>query len=102
MSRLACRFGRRTTPCKLHALGGVLHPNEGSLDHIVPRSPGGKNSWENLVWTGKEVNSRKGNRLPQEAGLKLLATPRTPKEIPATAAIRNTRRVAEWKLFLNE
>jgi hypothetical protein len=39
--------------------GKVLHPDEGSLDHVVPRSRGGKDSWENLVWSAKEVNHRK-------------------------------------------
>ena len=38
--------------------GRVLQPDEGSLDHVVPRSHGGKNSWENLVWASKEVNAR--------------------------------------------
>jgi hypothetical protein len=35
------------------------------------------------------VNSRKGSRLPQEAGLKLLTVPRTPQELPVAALIRN-------------
>ena len=82
--------------------GRELRPGEGSLDHVVPRSRGGKNAWENLVWSGKDVNSRKGNRLPHEAGLKLLSVPRAPKELPATALIRNAHGVAEWKLFLRE
>ena len=60
--------------------GKVLKPEEGSLDHVVPRSRGGKDAWENLVWSSKDVNSRKGNRLPHEAGLKLLSVPRAPKE----------------------
>jgi 5-methylcytosine-specific restriction endonuclease McrA len=30
--------------------GKLLHPDEGSLDHVVPRSRGGADSWENLVW----------------------------------------------------
>ncbi|HEY3853884.1 MAG TPA: HNH endonuclease [Verrucomicrobiae bacterium] len=82
--------------------GRVLQPEEGSLDHVMPRSRGRKNSWDNLVWSSKEVNARKGNRLPHEAGLKLLAVPRTPKELPATVAIRNAHGVAEWRLFLKE
>jgi 5-methylcytosine-specific restriction endonuclease McrA len=81
--------------------GRVLRVDEGSLDHVVPRSRGGANSWENLVWSSKEVNSRKGNRLPHEAGLKLLSTPRAPKALPVTALIRNAHGIAEWKLFLN-
>lgn len=82
--------------------GRVLKPDEGSLDHVLPRSRGGKDTWENLVWAAKEVNQRKADRLPHEAGLKLLTVPRAPKELPATALIRNAHGVAEWKLFLNE
>ena len=82
--------------------GRVLHPDEGSLDHVVPRSRGGADSWENLVWSAKEVNQRKADRLPHEAGLKLLNVPRAPKELPVTAHLRNAHGVAEWKLFLNE
>jgi len=82
--------------------GKVLKPEEGSLDHIVPRSRGGKNAWENLVWSSKDVNARKGNRLPQEAGLKLLSVPRAPKELPAWALIRDAHGVADWKLFVRD
>jgi hypothetical protein len=46
------------------------------------------------------INSRKGNRLPEEAGLKLRAAPKAPKELPVTAFIRNRHGVPEWKLFV--
>jgi hypothetical protein len=82
--------------------GALLRPDEGSLDHVVPRSRGGPDTWENLVWSSKQVNTRKGNRLPHEAGLKLLKVPRAPKELPVSAIIRNAHGVAEWKLFLNK
>jgi 5-methylcytosine-specific restriction endonuclease McrA len=82
--------------------GKLLHPNEGSLDHVVPRSRGGADSWENLVWSAKEVNQRKADCLPHEAGLKLLTVPRAPKELPVTALLRNAQGVAAWKLFLKE
>lgn len=82
--------------------GRLLHPDEGSLDHVVPRSRGGMDTWENLVWSAKDVNQRKADRLPHEAGLKLLSIPRAPKELPVTALLRNAHGVAEWKLFLNE
>lgn len=82
--------------------GRLLHPEEGSLDHVVPRSRGGVDTWENLVWSAKEVNQRKADRLPHEAGLKLLTVPRAPKELPVTALLRNPHDVAEWKLFLNK
>ena len=82
--------------------GRLLHPDEGSLDHVVPRSRGGADTWENLVWSAKDVNHRKADRLPHEAGLKLLSIPRAPKELPVTALLRNAHGVADWKLFLNE
>ena len=82
--------------------GKVLKPEEGSLDHVLPRSRGGKDAWENLVWSCKRVNSRKGNRLPHEAGLKLLSVPRAPKELPVSALIRNAHGIPEWRLFVKE
>ena len=48
------------------------------------------------------MNARKGNRLPHEAGLKLLRMPRAPKELPASALIRNAHGIPEWKLFVRE
>ena len=80
--------------------GRTLGPQEGSLDHVLPRSRGGADSWENLVWADKDVNARKADRLPHEAGLRLLATPRAPKELPVTALIRNAPGIADWDLFV--
>ena len=82
--------------------GKVLKPEDGSLDHVTPRSRGGRDTWENLVWSSKAVNARKANRLPHEAGLKLLKAPRAPKELPASALIRNAHGVVDWKLFVGE
>lgn len=82
--------------------GRVLGPGEGNLDHVVPRSRGGHDSWDNLVWAAREVNTRKGNRLPQEAGLRLLRSPVAPKEVPVTVLIRNSHGVPEWELFLSQ
>ena len=80
--------------------GELLRPDEGSIDHIVPRSRGGKDTWDNCVWSNKQINNRKGNKLPQEAGLKLIRTPRPPAELPVTAFIRNSHGFADWRFFL--
>ena len=80
--------------------GQLLKPDEGSLDHILPRSRGGRDTWENLVWASKAVNAWKGNRLPHEAGLRLLSAPRAPKELPVSALIRNSNNVPDWEVFL--
>jgi 5-methylcytosine-specific restriction endonuclease McrA len=100
--KLCARTIRERDGNRCQYTGALLRPDEGSLDHVVPRSRGGPDTWENLVWSSKQVNTRKGNRLPHEAGLKLLKAPRAPKEVPVSALIRNAHGVAEWKLFLNE
>jgi 5-methylcytosine-specific restriction endonuclease McrA len=80
--------------------GRKLAPGEGNIDHVVPRSRGGKSTWENCVLAHREVNSRKGSKLPQEAGLHLRQTPVTPRAIPASMAIRNLHGVRDWEHFL--
>lgn len=80
--------------------GRKLRPNEGNIDHVIPRSRGGKTSWENCVLADKKVNSKKGSRLPEEIGLHLLRAPKAPKEIPTSALIRNHHRVQDWDMFL--
>jgi len=100
--KLCARAIRERDRNRCQYTGRVLRPEEGSLDHVVPRSRGGKNAWENLVWAGKDVNARKGNRLPHEAGLRLLNAPRSPKELPASATIRNAHGIPEWRLFVKE
>ncbi len=100
--KLSARTIRERDGNRCQYTGRLLHPDEGSLDHVLPRSRGGADTWENLVWSAKDVNQRKADRLPHEAGLKLLSVPRAPKEQLVTAFIRNAHGVAEWKLFLND
>ena len=47
-----------------------------TLDHIIPRHRGGPHSWRNLVAACTPCNRRKGNRAPEEAGLRLVKAPR--------------------------
>ena len=82
--------------------GRRLRPGEGNIDHVVPRSRGGKTSWENCVLASKDVNSRKADRLPEEIGLRLLRLPFTPKELPSTLFIRNVNGIPAWRHFLIE
>ena len=98
--KLCARTVRERDGNRCQYTGALLRPEEGSLDHVVPRSRGGPDTWENLVWAAKNVNQRKGNRLPHEAGLKLLSVPRAPKEVPVTALIRSVPGIDDWKLFL--
>jgi len=47
-----------------------------TLDHVLPRSQGGKSTWENLVACCYQCNNSKGDRTPEQAGMKLLRPPR--------------------------
>ena len=80
--------------------GRKLAPHEGNIDHIVPRSRGGKTTWENCVLANREVNSRKADRLPQEVGLNLRQRPVAPRALPASMTIRNHHCVRDWEHFL--
>lgn len=52
-----------------------------TLDHVIPKSRGGEESWENLVTACKPCNTKKGNRTPAEAGMSLLKKPTRPSHI---------------------
>jgi 5-methylcytosine-specific restriction endonuclease McrA len=80
--------------------GKILRPEEGSLDHVLPRSRGGRSDWTNLVWSDKAINAKKANRTPAESGLRLLRQPRKPLEMPASAMIKNNLGVPEWEYFI--
>jgi len=56
--------------------GRILPAHELTLDHVIPRSRGGRTDWDNLVACCHKCNNLKGDRLPEEAGLKLLRPPR--------------------------
>jgi 5-methylcytosine-specific restriction endonuclease McrA len=63
--RYTCQYCHKTLP------SGEL-----TLDHVIPRSRAGESAWENLVACCHHCNNRKGNRTPEEAGMKLARAPR--------------------------
>lgn len=80
--------------------GRKLTPNEGNIDHVIPKSRGGKTSWSNCVLSHKDVNTQKGDRTPSEAGLTLLKQPKEPNSMPTSVFIRNRYNIREWNPFL--
>lgn len=52
-----------------------------TIDHVIPKSKGGKDTWENLVTACLPCNNKKGNRTPQEADLILKVKPYKPNFI---------------------
>jgi len=59
--------------------GNKFTTKELNLDHIIPRSRGGKTNWENIVLSCIPCNSRKDCKTPAEAGMALLVKPARPR-----------------------
>ncbi|MEM8885956.1 MAG: HNH endonuclease [Planctomycetota bacterium] len=70
-----------------------------TIDHVLPRSRGGRSNWENCVLACVECNKRKANRLPSEAHMHLIRRPRTPRwSWDVEVAVGH--RKASWEQFL--
>jgi len=82
--------------------GRRLNRSEGNIDHVIPLSRGGANSWENCVLSCRSVNQKKADKTPQEAGLKLIRPPVEPRPVPITAILHNFHGVEDWKPFLSK
>jgi 5-methylcytosine-specific restriction endonuclease McrA len=75
--------------------GRKLTQDELSVDHVIPRCKGGNDTWENLVTCTRSLNSKKGNKSLEEAGLKLRYRPYKPKNGLVLDAYKE-----EWGAFL--
>ena len=76
-------------------------PAELNLDHVVPRSRGGTDCWENLVVSCRPCNLKKGKKTPREAGMHLLRSPVLPKLSHAALLLQGLKPpFAEWQPFL--
>ena len=73
-----------------------------TVDHVVPRSRGGRTTWENCVVACVACNTRKGDRTPEEAGMVLHTRPVKPTWSPLYAFSRRMDRPASWDAFLSE
>lgn len=71
-----------------------------NLDHVVPRSQGGRTTWENVVCCCVQCNLHKGGRTPDQASMALLRKPVRPRWTPAFRAPSGRVRYREWLPFL--
>lgn len=69
-----------------------------TVDHVLPKSRGGRSTWENLVAACRACNLKKGDRTPEEAGMRLLRPPRVPKTPLFLADLKEIPEA--WKPFL--
>jgi len=79
--------------------GKKLSRTDGNVDHVVPRSRGGKDIWTNLVICDKDINTMKADKLPHEAGLKLIRTPTDPGPTLLSNTIRKVYHT-DWSHFV--
>jgi 5-methylcytosine-specific restriction endonuclease McrA len=91
-------FARDKFTCQY--CGARPHRSELNLDHVVPRSLGGKTSWENVVCSCVECNRRKGGRTPEQARLRLLRRPTRPRFSPLANLVTTLACHEQWRPFL--
>lgn len=72
-----------------------------SVDHIIPRSQGGRTSWENVVCACLRCNVKKGGRTPAQAGMKLIRPAVRPRRSPILTIKLSDTKYASWKQFLD-
>ncbi|MBA4027617.1 MAG: HNH endonuclease [Planctomyces sp.] len=92
-------FARDRNQCQY--CGRYFPTSDLSIDHVVPRSLGGGDSWENLVCACIRCNARKGGRTPDQARMKMVRRPVMPRRNPLIALRLGQDKYASWKTFLD-
>lgn len=93
-------FARDHNQCQY--CGNRFPTSELSIDHVLPRSQNGPDTWENLVCACVKCNSRKGGRTPDQAHMKLIRKPVQPRRNPLISIRLNSDKYASWKAFLDD
>jgi len=92
-------FARDRNRCQY--CGNHFPTSELSIDHVIPRSQGGPDTWENLVCSCVKCNARKGGRTPDQARMKLVNLPKRPRRNPLISVRLGQDRYESWKAFLD-
>ena len=92
-------YARDRYCCQYCGLRGTL--SDLTFDHVLPRAQGGSTSWTNVVSACVSCNGKKGNRTPQQAGMRLLKKPAQPRWVPAVTLQISKRSVPDaWTDYL--
>lgn len=73
---------------------------EGTYDHVVPRSQGGRTEWTNIVTACETCNAKKANRTPEQAKMKLLTKPVRPEWVPVMQLYLGKSPPEAWRDYL--
>ncbi|HKQ48176.1 MAG TPA: HNH endonuclease [Phycisphaerae bacterium] len=105
LPKQAVKFNRRNLYArdgnKCQYCGKKYSTSELSLDHVIPRSLGGKTTWENIVCACLKCNIKKGGRTPEMAHMHLITAPKKPRRNPVITVKLADGRYASWKAFLD-
>jgi 5-methylcytosine-specific restriction endonuclease McrA len=103
--RRTVRFSRRNVFIRdggtCQYCGRAFPTSELNLDHVIPRSRGGKTAWDNIVCSCVPCNKRKGGNPPEQAGMRLVSNPAPPRWSPRYAFSLRGPIHREWVPFLN-
>jgi 5-methylcytosine-specific restriction endonuclease McrA len=72
-----------------------------NLDHVIPRQKGGPTTWENIVTSCFRCNTRKANKMPQEANMHPLKKPVAPRWKPLFGLRENGFGDVSWAHFID-
>jgi 5-methylcytosine-specific restriction endonuclease McrA len=101
--RFALPVSRRTVMARDHFACQYCGARPGraslTIDHILPRSRGGQTTWENVTTACGACNRRKGNRLPDEAGMPLQRPARRPRYLALTL-LEGPGAPKEWSKYM--
>jgi len=92
-------YARDSSRCQY--CGKKFSTTELSLDHVVPKSQGGRASWDNIVCCCVKCNVKKGGRTPEQAHMHLITKPVKPKRSPVINIRLADERYQSWKQFLD-
>lgn len=93
-------FARDNNQCQY--CGKHFPTQELSIDHVVPKTQGGGESWTNLVCSCVRCNAKKGGRTPEQARMDLIKKPVRPRRNPLISVKLGHPRYESWKAFLDE
>jgi len=92
-------FARDRNQCQY--CGHHFPTSELSIDHVLPRTQGGGDTWENLVCACVKCNAKKGGRTPTQARMALIRQPVRPKRNPLVTLRLGSEKYASWRAFLD-
>jgi len=92
-------FDRDNNTCQY--CGKKMRKDKLTIDHVIPKSRGGGEAWDNLVLACFECNAKKRNKSHEEMGMKLIRKPKKPRWMPHVGLGLSALKKPEWRKFVD-